>query len=163
MAQDSDLDLKVQELLKDARSADRIDKERAELFAAMLRTAAWLEYVNLLEAKLQGMADEILAPSGSIEGMIRLEYVKGAMSGLVLARDLPSVTIAAMDQLETRSNGPSPPRRRTKMSDENSRKCRRRRLFSPPEWRSRPRFGSRRYPGLVSGVDCLAPSYAAGI
>jgi hypothetical protein len=49
--------------------------------------------------RLQGMADEILRPSASVDAMIGLEYVKGAMSGLILARDLPSVTIAAMDQL----------------------------------------------------------------
>lgn len=99
MDQDSDEDPKIRELLKDARSADRVDRERAELFGAMIRTAAWQEYIAILEAKLQGMADEILRPSQSVDAMVGMEYVKGAMSGLILARDLPSVIIGAMDQL----------------------------------------------------------------
>jgi hypothetical protein len=104
--QDSDLNRKVQELLRDARSADKIDKERAELFGAMIRSAAWHEYCDLINSRLQGMADEIIKPSGSIDAMVSLEYVKGAMSGLILARDLPAVTIAAMDQLR-RDRSPS--------------------------------------------------------
>lgn len=99
MAQDSELNHQIAELLKNARAADGIDRERAELFGKMIKTPAWLEYVALLESRLQGFADEVLRPSGSVDAMIGLEYVKGAMSGLVIARDLPSVTIAAMDQL----------------------------------------------------------------
>jgi hypothetical protein len=97
--QDSDFDPKIQEMLKNARAADRVDRERAEMFGAMIKSPAWQEYISLLEMHLQARADEILRPSGSVDAMIGLEYVKGAMSGLILARDLPSVTIAAMDQL----------------------------------------------------------------
>jgi hypothetical protein len=32
--------------------------------------------------------------------MVTLEYVKGAMSGLIMARDIPSITIAAKAELE---------------------------------------------------------------
>jgi hypothetical protein len=97
--QDSDIDPKIQELLRNARSADKIDRERAEMFGAMIRSAAWHEYCDLINARLQAMADDIIKPSGSVDALVALEYVKGAMSGLILARDLPSVTIAAMDQL----------------------------------------------------------------
>lgn len=93
------MDQRVEELLKNARAADRIDREREELFGAMVRSAAWKEYISLLESKIQGMADVILAPSNSVDALVGLEYVKGAMSGLIIARDLPSVTIAAMEQL----------------------------------------------------------------
>lgn len=99
MDQDSSTDPKIQELLRDARAADKIDRERAELFGALIKSQGWQEYIAILEARLQGMADEILKPSGSIDAMVGLEYVKGAMSGLILARDIPSVIIAAMDQL----------------------------------------------------------------
>jgi hypothetical protein len=99
VAQDSNIDNRMDELLKNARSADKIDRERAELFTAMIKTPAWIEYVSLLNMRLQGFADQVLSPSGSVDAMIGLEYVKGTMSGLVIARDLPSVTIAAMDQL----------------------------------------------------------------
>jgi hypothetical protein len=89
----------VEELLRNARAADRIDRERAEMFVSMVKSPAWREYISLLEAKIQGFADVILAPSQSIDALLGLEYIKGAMSGLILARDLPSVTIAAMEQL----------------------------------------------------------------
>jgi hypothetical protein len=65
----------------------------------MIATEGWRIYVELLELKLQSFSDELLLPAGSVDRMVGLEYVKGAMSGLVIARDLPSVTIAAMAQL----------------------------------------------------------------
>jgi hypothetical protein len=95
------VDQRIEELLRDARRATKIDLERVELFEALVRTPGWLAYVEILEAKLQMFADQILAPAQSIDGMVMLEYVKGAMSGLVIARDIPSVTIAAKDQLRT--------------------------------------------------------------
>jgi hypothetical protein len=93
------LDSRIEELLKNARAADRIDREREELFGVLVRSPGWQEYVSLIEAKLQMMADAILAPAESVDSLVALEYVKGAMSGLIIARDLPSVTIAAMEQL----------------------------------------------------------------
>jgi len=89
----------VEDLLKEARAANKIDQDRANLFRSMLQTEAWRVYVELLELKLQSLSDELLLPAGSVDRMVGLEYVKGAMSGLVIARDLPSVTIAAMAQL----------------------------------------------------------------
>jgi hypothetical protein len=44
-----------------------------------------------------------MGPAGSVDGAIALEWVKGAMSGLIMARDIPSVTIAAMS-----TTGPAP-------------------------------------------------------
>lgn len=99
MDQDSDQDPRIRELLRDAKSADRLDQERAELFRKMIQSPGWHEYCEILNAKLQGMADQILRQSHSVDEMVALEYVKGAMSGLILARDIPSVTIAAMEQL----------------------------------------------------------------
>ena len=93
------MDEQVARLLREAKRADRIDRERAEMFTSMVNSPAWREYVALLEFKIQGFADVILAPGGSVDALVGLEYVKGTMSGLILARDLPSVTIAAMEQL----------------------------------------------------------------
>ena len=93
------MDRRIEELLKNARAADRIDRERERDIGALVRSPGWHEYTALLEAKLQMLADAILAPAQSMDALIGLEYVKGAMSGLIMARDLPSVTIAAMEQL----------------------------------------------------------------
>lgn len=93
------VDQLIEELQRNSRAADREDKERAQLFRGMVNSPAWKLFIELLEAKLQLHADIMLQPALSMEGMIAREYIKGAMSGLVLARDLPSVIIGAMDQL----------------------------------------------------------------
>lgn len=86
----------LDELQKVSREARKIDRERADLFTVLLRHPAWLAYVELLDSQIQARADIVLAPSGSVDGAIVQEYVKGAMSGLILARDLPSTIIADM-------------------------------------------------------------------
>ena len=86
----------VRELQKQAREADRIDKNRAELFEAMLRTEAWKAYIELLDAKIQALADQVMRPAMNMDELIALEAVKGPMRGLLMARDLPSTIIAAM-------------------------------------------------------------------
>src|ERR1700704_10332 len=88
-----------EDLIKTAKVADKEDRERAELFQALVVTAGWKAYVSMLERKMQEKADVILQPSKGVDGCIALEYVKGALSGLVIARDLPSVTIAAAREL----------------------------------------------------------------
>src|SRR5258707_8753584 len=64
---------KISDLMKEARKADRVDKERAELFEGMMKTPAWKSYVELLELRLQLFADVVLQPSTSIDGSIALE------------------------------------------------------------------------------------------
>lgn len=96
------MDQRIENLLREAKRADRIDRERIELFEAMIRTPAWQAYVEILEAKLQLFADQVLAPASSVDGMVALEYIKGAMSGLVIARDITSVTIAAKQDIRPR-------------------------------------------------------------
>jgi hypothetical protein len=93
------LDPHIEELLRTAREATKIDKERIELFGLLVKHPGWTVYVELLEAMIQGKADEVLAPAGGVDRMVGLEYVKGAMSGLIMARDIVAVTIAAKDQI----------------------------------------------------------------
>jgi hypothetical protein len=93
------VDQRIEQLLRDARAANKIDRERIELLEMLIRTPAWQAYVGIIEAKLQMLADEVLAPAKSVDGMVTMEYIKGTMSGLVIARDIPFVTIAAKDQL----------------------------------------------------------------
>lgn len=96
------MDQHIEDLFRDGRAADKIDRERIELFEALVRSPGWLAYISILEAKLQMFADQVLSPAGSVDGMVTLEYVKGTMSGLVIARDIPSVTIAAKDQIRSK-------------------------------------------------------------
>jgi hypothetical protein len=87
------------ELLKQSREAAKEDRENAALFEVLVASQGWKAYVAMLERSMQARADKILQPSKSIDGCIDLEYEKGALSGLVIARDLPSVTIAAAKEL----------------------------------------------------------------
>lgn len=93
------LDQRVKELVEEARKANREDLSRIELFEGLQRHPGWAAYVELLNARIQTLADSVLAPSGSVDGAIALEYVKGTMSGVIIARDLTSIIIAAKDQI----------------------------------------------------------------
>lgn len=95
----------LDELRKEGRSADQVDKERMDLFRALMKHPGWAVYLELVEARIQVYADKVMSPSGSVDGAIALEWVKGAMSGLILARDLPSVTIAAIEAAVPATDG----------------------------------------------------------
>jgi len=84
-----------EELLREARAATRIDKERAEVLEAFVKTPGWKLYEELLENRIQSLGSEVLEPAGSLDGAIALEHVKGTLKGLILARDLPSVILGA--------------------------------------------------------------------
>jgi hypothetical protein len=84
------------ELMSAGRLADKIDRERVELFQILVNHPAWKVYIELLGTLIQQTADEVIAPAGSIDRAVALEYVKGALSGLIRARDLPSSIIATM-------------------------------------------------------------------
>ena len=84
------------ELHKIARVADKDDKELAEILEGLVKHPGWVAYQTLLGRRIQMFADTVMAPAGSNDGAIALEWVKGAMSGLLIARNLPSVIIDAM-------------------------------------------------------------------
>lgn len=86
----------IDELQRVAREADKIDKERVELFHGLLKHPGWTLYSELISARIQIFSDEVLAPAGSVDRAIALEWIKGAMSGLLIAQGLPNVIIDAM-------------------------------------------------------------------
>ena len=90
---------RLEELLRESRQADKEDLAKADAFQVLVKHASWVPYLALLNTRIQHLADALLAPAGSINGMVTQEYLKGAMSGLILARDLPSVIIAATAEI----------------------------------------------------------------
>lgn len=96
---------KILELQRIARAADAIDRERMEFFRGMLKHPGWAVYQELLNIRIQIYADAVTSPAGSVDGAIALEWVKGAMSGVILARDLPTVTIAGMEATVPATDG----------------------------------------------------------
>jgi hypothetical protein len=86
----------IEDLEKIAKAADREDKRLAQLFEGMIKTEAWKAFVGLLDKRLEDMGSVILTPAKSLDDLIPMENEKGAMRGLIIARDLPSATVAAM-------------------------------------------------------------------
>lgn len=80
-------------LKKASRAADRKDRDRAELFAALVASPGWKAYEELLNSIIEAQGLRVLDPAGSVDGAVRGEYEKGTMRGLIMARDLPALTI----------------------------------------------------------------------
>jgi hypothetical protein len=87
---------RIEELLKRSREADKIDRGRAALFAKLVASPEWKAYEELLSVRLQGYSEELLSPAGSVDGAMVLEFIKGAMHGMLLAQGLPRVIVEAM-------------------------------------------------------------------
>lgn len=93
-----------EDLRKSAREADRVDKARLEAFEALVARPEWKVYVDLLDATLGSLGSIVLMPVKGMDGAIALEYQKGTMRGLIMARDLPSITIAQMKSAPDEEN-----------------------------------------------------------
>lgn len=95
----------IKDLLKDSRTYEQVDRERVEVFQSLIVHPGWKAYHDLLMQMIEDRGAEVLAPAGSIDGAMKLEYIKGAMSGLILARDLPHVSIASMKSVPATDKG----------------------------------------------------------
>lgn len=90
----------IQQLVRDSRKADREDKELGEAMSRLVKNPDFQSYMaKVIYPRVQAFGDELAMPSGSADGLVRSEYLKGALCGLCLARDMPSVIIAAMGEV----------------------------------------------------------------
>jgi len=80
----------------EARKANKEDRDRVEAFRDLFRLDAWKFYQSLLDSRIQVMSERLLQPAAGIEGVLTSEYLKGAMYGLMLARNLPSVIVQSI-------------------------------------------------------------------
>jgi hypothetical protein len=86
-----------EELLKSSRKATKEDIQLSEDLQALMAHKGWSQYLNqVLGTRIQALGSLLLEPSGSSDGMVRSEFLKGALYGLCLARDMPSVIVASM-------------------------------------------------------------------
>lgn len=86
----------MDELIRQAREADREDKKLSEALALLVRHSSFPALQNLLNKRLQTLSEEMLAPANSVDRLIAQEYIKGAMFGLILARDLPVIIVDSL-------------------------------------------------------------------
>jgi hypothetical protein len=100
-AVDIDLADRIDELLKVGRKADEEDKKLIDNMQRLVRSHDFEMYCSqVLGPRIQSFGAALLEPSGSHDGMVRSEFMKGALYGLCLARDLPSVIISATQRQE---------------------------------------------------------------
>jgi hypothetical protein len=89
----------VSELLRDARKANREDQQIVDALQRLLASGEWKLYMDRIVGKrIQSLGELLLEPSGSTDGMVRSEFLKGALYGLCLARDLAGVIVASTRQ-----------------------------------------------------------------
>lgn len=68
------------------------DRERADAFTVMMKTRGWDLYVQLLNAKIAERMANIFNPTEPGKEFAE-QHNKGAIYGMLMARDLPSVTV----------------------------------------------------------------------
>lgn len=80
----------------------------ARLFGELMRTEGWKAYCDLLEEQIKARLDGVLQPLhtvgfdgvGDLAGKAAaMESLKGAINGLRLAKELPSMTMAHADEI----------------------------------------------------------------
>ena len=89
---------KFAELLKEGRKFDKLDRDRAEVFASLLKHPGWMIYEDMLQGQIQQFGDLVLEPVAGLDGVFTQEFIKGTLKGLILARDMPSVIVESMKQ-----------------------------------------------------------------
>lgn len=98
------------DLLKASKAATKEDIQLAEDLEGLIRHRGWGPYqIQVLGKRVQDIGDLILQPAGSTSGAWRSEYLKGAMYGLCLARDMPSVIIQSMRDVRLPQGEPDVP------------------------------------------------------
>jgi hypothetical protein len=92
-------------LLRVSRKADQEDKKLIENMQRLVHSHDFIMYVRqVLGPRIEGFGMALLEPAGTQDGLVRSEFVKGALYGLCLARDLPSVIISATTKQEEASD-----------------------------------------------------------
>ena len=89
----------AEENKKILREYANVDRELVDAMRGLIKSPFYQRYSEALNKLIQIRADELMGPLGSQDEILRQEWVKGTMNGLILARDLPSITIATMSSL----------------------------------------------------------------
>lgn len=101
---DNELKERLNELVAASRKADAEDCALVESLEIVVRHTHYQALLELYNKRIQGLSEELMAPAGSVDGMVALEFVKGAMFGLILARDLPHIIVESFRATATKEN-----------------------------------------------------------
>lgn len=96
----ADPEAMFEDLLKASRTAKQEDLELADAMSRLINNKDFQLYLSrVINNRIQLWGDMLMVPAGGHDGLVRSEYAKGTLCGLCLARDLPSVIIAAMSEI----------------------------------------------------------------
>lgn len=95
-----------EQLVRDAIKANKVDKERAEAFSALVVSEGWKFYTELLNYNIAQRTSTLFEPLKSGE-RDSSEHNKGAVYALIYARDLPQTIVVAMEELAKSSSEPA--------------------------------------------------------
>lgn len=90
----------LEDLLRTSRAAKQEDLAFVETMQRLVKNPDFVVYLDkVIGSRLVSFGAMMLEPSGSIDGLVKTEFVKGAMFAFCLARDLPSVMIQSMSEM----------------------------------------------------------------
>ena len=88
----------LKEVQREAAKVNAVDIKRYRAFEAMLKTEGWGFYVELLNYHVNERMKGYLQPTEP-GGRDKEQHNKGTVFGLLLARDIPSNTVASMKEV----------------------------------------------------------------
>ena len=87
-------------MLSESRKARQEDMALIESMTRLSNNADFKIYLEkIICHRIEGFAQMLLSPSGGLDGMVRSEYLKGAMFAFCLARDLPTIIMQSISDM----------------------------------------------------------------
>lgn len=93
----------VNEIERQQREERQQIRSDAEALSLMLAHPGWTRYIALVERVAQNYHGSIMKPIESLLEAPKVEFAKGALSGLSLATALPSMKIKEAQELRSQS------------------------------------------------------------
>lgn len=92
----------LDEFIKEAKKAKREDLELSDSMSRLLKNQDFQLYLTrVLGKRTEELGALLLEPSNSLDGVIKSEFMKGAMYAFCLARDMPSIIIKSMSEMKS--------------------------------------------------------------
>jgi len=95
-----------EDMVREANKAQREDMLLIDAMRRLLLNGDFRIYLGeVLGKRIAELGQQMLEPSGSMDGMVKSEFLKGAMYAFCLSRDLPSVIVQAIAEAKPNSEG----------------------------------------------------------
>lgn len=89
----------VEEIGSEQRAQRRQIKEDADLMAMLVKHPGWPRFMAMIETVAQNFNARLMAPMENMLEATKMEFAKGALTGLSLAAQLPHAKIREAKEL----------------------------------------------------------------